>query len=83
MKKLMEKVNAKLDIYWIEWTDYLTNYNLTLAANDGSVDLVGTATTWLDAWPNAKRGAFLELTEDMLKQMRLKLTHKYLLRIGR
>jgi putative aldouronate transport system substrate-binding protein len=66
-EKLMEKVNAKLDIYWIEWTDYLTNYNLTLAANDGSVDLVGTATTWLDAWPNAKRGAFLELTEDMLK----------------
>lgn len=65
--KLKEKVNAKLDIYWIEWTDYLTNYNLTLAANDGSVDLVGTATTWLDAWPNAKRGAFLELTEDMLK----------------
>jgi len=63
---LTEKVNAELEIYWIEWTDYLTNYNLTLAANDGSVDLVGTATDWLDAWPNAKRGAFLPLTEDML-----------------
>lgn len=63
---LTEKVNAELEIYWIEWTDYLTNYNLTLAANDGSVDLVGTATDWLDAWPNAKRGAFLPLSEDML-----------------
>lgn len=63
---LNEKVNAELEIYWIEWTDYLTNYNLTLAANDGSVDLVGTATDWLDAWPNAKRGAFLPLSEDML-----------------
>ncbi len=65
-KILTEKVNAELEIYWIEWTDYLTNYNLTLASNDGSIDLVGTATDWLDAWPNAKRGAFLPLTEDML-----------------
>lgn len=64
---LTEKVNAELNIYWIEWTDYLTNYNLTLAQNDGTVDLVGTATDWLDAWPNAKKGAFLELSEEMLK----------------
>lgn len=40
---------------------------LTLAQMDGSVDLVGTASDWLDAWPNAKNGAFLELSEDMLK----------------
>jgi len=33
---------------------------------DGSVDLVGTGTDWLDAWPNAKNGAFLELDEEML-----------------
>ncbi len=63
---LTEKVNAELEIYWIEWTDYLTNYNLTLASNDGSIDLVGTATDWLDAWPNAKKGAFLTLSDDML-----------------
>ena len=62
---LTEKVNAELDIYWIEWTDYLTNYNLILAQNDGSVNLVGTATDWLDAWPNVKKGAFLELSEDI------------------
>ncbi len=64
---LTEKVNAELEIYYIGWTDYLANYNLTLAQMDGSVDLVGTASDWLDAWPNAKNGAFLELSEDMLK----------------
>lgn len=64
---LTEKCNAELNIHWIEWTDYMTNYNLTLASQDGSVDLVGTATDWLDGWPNVKKGAFLELTEDMLK----------------
>ncbi len=64
---LTEKVNAELDIYYISWTDYLSNYNLTLASMDGSVDLVGTATDWLDAWPNVKNGAFLELTEEMLQ----------------
>lgn len=64
---LTEKVNAELEIYFIEWTDYLSNYNLTLAQMDGTVDLVDTASDWLDAWPNAKNGAFLELSEDMLK----------------
>ena len=64
---LNEKVNAELEIYYIDWTDYLSNYNLTLARMDGTVDLVGTASDWLDAWPNAKNGAFLELSEDMLK----------------
>ncbi len=66
-KILTEKVNAELEIYYIEWTDYLTKYNLTLAQMDGTVDLVGTATDWLDAWPNCQNGAFLPLTEDMLK----------------
>ena len=64
---LTEKVNAELKIYHIDWTNYLSVYNLTLAQMDGSVDLVGTASDWLDACPNAKNGAFLELSEDMLK----------------
>lgn len=66
-KILKEKVNAEIEIYYIGWTDYLSNYNLTLAQMDGTVDLVGTASDWLDAWPNAKNGAFLELSEEMLK----------------
>ncbi len=65
---LTERVNAELDIYFIPWTDYLSNYNLTLARMDGTVDLVGTASDWLDAWPNAKNGAFLELSEEMLQK---------------
>mgnify|MGYP002515850686 CR=1 FL=1 len=64
---LTEKVNAELETYFISWTDYLSNYNLTLAQMDGSVDLVGTASDWLDAWLNSKNGAFLELSEEMLK----------------
>lgn len=64
---LTEKVNAELEIYYISWTDYLANYNLALASMDGTVDLVGTASDWLDAWPNAKNGAFLELSEEMLQ----------------
>lgn len=57
-KILTEKVNAELDIYFIPWTDYLSNYNLTLAQMDGTVDLVGTASDWLDAWPKGKDRCF-------------------------
>ena len=64
---LTEKVNAELETYFISWTDYLANYNLTLAQMDGSVDLVGTSSDWLDSWPNAKNGAFLELSEELLQ----------------
>lgn len=64
---LTEKVNAELQIKWIEWTNWTTNYNLALATQSGDIDLVGTATDWLDAWPNTQKGAFLALSEDMLK----------------
>ena len=66
-KVLTEKANAEIALRWIEWTDYLTQYNLALASQSGDLDLVVTATDWLDAWPNAQKGAFLELTEDLLK----------------
>lgn len=68
-ERLTELCNAELEFYWIGWTDYLANYNLTIAASakDGTVDLIGTASDWLDAWPNSKNGAFLALSEDMLK----------------
>lgn len=66
-EKLTEKVNAELAIEWIVWTDWTTKYNLALATQDGSIDLVGTATDWLSAWPNIQKGAFLPLSEEMLK----------------
>ncbi|MDF2486445.1 MAG: sugar transporter substrate-binding protein [Herbinix sp.] len=64
---LTEKLNAELELYWVEWTDWQTQYNLLLASGDPSIDLIGTATDWLDAWPNSKKGAFLELTTEMLQ----------------
>jgi hypothetical protein len=66
-KVLDEKLNAELNVIWIEWTDYLSHYNLELASQDGNIDLVGTATDWLDAWPNIQKGAFLPLSEEMLQ----------------
>ena len=66
-KILTEKVNAELEVYWIEWTNWQTNYNLALATQDGDIDLIGTATDWLDAWPNIQKGAFKVLTEEMLQ----------------
>ncbi|MGL6175243.1 MAG: ABC transporter substrate-binding protein [Cellulosilyticaceae bacterium] len=61
-KILKEKVNAELNLQWIEWTDWYTKYNLLFASGE-PVDLVITATDWMDAWPNAARGAFAELDE--------------------
>ncbi len=66
-EKLTAAINAEIQIQWIEWTDWSTKYNLALAMQDGSIDLIGTATDWLDAWPNAEKGAFAPLTEEMLK----------------
>jgi hypothetical protein len=66
-KLLTEKVNAELDVQWIGWADYLSNYNLTIASQTGEIDLIGTATDWLDAWPNTQKGGFLALTPEMLQ----------------
>lgn len=66
-KILTEKVNAKLDIQYVEWADWQTQYNLLLASGDKTIDLITTATDWLDAWPNVKKGSFLPLSEEMLK----------------
>ena len=65
--RLTQLVNAELEIYYIPWSNYQTNYNLKLAEKDGSVDLIGTATDWLDAWKNASLGNFLAMSDDMLK----------------
>lgn len=66
-EKLTEKVNAELKIRWIEWTDWTTKYNLALATQSGDIDLIGTATDWLNAWPNIQKGAFYPLSEKMLQ----------------
>lgn len=68
LNRILEKrLNAKLDIYYIGWTDYLNNYNSVLGSEDIQIDLVGTSSDWLDAWPNAIKGNFMPLSEDMLR----------------
>jgi putative aldouronate transport system substrate-binding protein len=64
--KLTEKVNASLELYYIEWADWQTQYNVQLLSGDDNVDLIGTATDWLFAWENAEKGAFLPMDEAML-----------------
>lgn len=63
---LEEKVNAHLKINFIEWADYLTKYNLLLATGE-VLDMINTASDWLDMWPNAASGAFMDIT-DLLPQ---------------
>lgn len=66
-ERLTKLVNAELIIYYIPWNNYQTNYNLKLAENDGSIDLIGTATDWLDAWKNASLGGFMPLSDEMIQ----------------
>lgn len=65
---LLEEVNATLDLYYIEWADWQTQYNVQLLSGDSNVDLITTATDWLFAWENAEKGAFLPLSEEMLQE---------------
>lgn len=67
-KILIDKINVKLDVYYISWTDYLEKYDQVLEYSDEQIDLIGTSTDWLDAWKNVTEGNFYPLTEDMLKQ---------------
>lgn len=65
---LGDELNAELNIDFIGWEDYLDKYNEKIALKDGSVDLVGASTEWLDGWNNVKKGAFLPLTEGKIKK---------------
>lgn len=67
-KILVAEANATLDLYYIEWADWQTQYNVQLLSGDDNVDLITTATDWLFAWDNAAKGAFLPLTEEMLQE---------------
>lgn len=66
-ERLTELCNAELEICYIPWYNYGTNYNLKLAEKDGSIDLIGTATDWLNAWSNANLGNFMPLSDEMIK----------------
>jgi putative aldouronate transport system substrate-binding protein len=63
-KKLKEKVNAAIDWSWIEWNNYDTKYQMTLASGEPA-DLIFTSSTWLNLWDNADKGSFMNI-EDLL-----------------
>ncbi len=64
---LKEKVNAELKLTYVEWADWQTQYNVQLLSGDKSLDIITTATDWLYAWENTQKGAFMPLSEKMLK----------------
>lgn len=61
---LKAKINAEMKFRWTGWTDWQTQYNLLVATGEG-LDLVSSASDWLDLWPNAQKGAWLAL-DDLL-----------------
>ena len=64
---LTQKANATLDLYYVEWADWQTQYNVQLLSGNSKIDLITTATDWLFAWENAQKGAFMPLDESILK----------------
>ncbi len=60
--KLKERVNATIDMSWIEWNNYETKYQMTLASGE-PVDLIFSTSTWLNLWDNAEKGSFMNLEE--------------------
>ncbi|NBD26922.1 extracellular solute-binding protein [Paenibacillus glycinis] len=65
-KKTNKDLNADVDFVWIGWGDLNSKYPLMLMSGQ-NVDMIYTA-GWLDYNGNAKKGAFTELTKDMLDQ---------------
>ena len=61
-KILKERLNAELEMQWIEWNNYATKYQMELVSGS-DIDLIFTTSTWLNLWENAEKGAFMDLTE--------------------
>ncbi|MFC0214572.1 ABC transporter substrate-binding protein [Paenibacillus chartarius] len=65
-KIMKQKINATLDVSFIDWGDYQQKYPLIFAANE-DFDLVLSA-PWLFYAQQATKNGFYEITEDMLKK---------------
>ncbi|MCL2410007.1 MAG: extracellular solute-binding protein [Treponema sp.] len=62
-----ERIGAELRTRYIGWADWQTQYQLALASQDPSIDLVITSSTWLFAWEMVRRGAFYGITPQMME----------------
>lgn len=65
-EKLLEKVNAVVDINYISLSDYQQKYSLLLASGE-NIDLIYTS-TWAYYQEEATKGAFMEITDELLSQ---------------
>lgn len=63
---MQEKINATINFKALSMSDYSTNYSLLLAGGE-SIDLIYTS-GWCFYTDEAGKGAFLEITEDMIKE---------------
>jgi putative aldouronate transport system substrate-binding protein len=64
--QLKKDINATVSVQFLAWADWSTKYPLILASGQ-DYDIIVSA-NWSDYFKNAKNGAFLELTNDMLKK---------------
>jgi len=63
---LKKEINATMEIRYIGWSDFQSKYPLVLAAGE-DIDWIYTA-NWSFYFQEAAKGAFLEITQDMLKK---------------
>ncbi len=63
---LEKKANVTLDISYIPLSDYTTKYQLLLASGE-EIDIIYSA-TWASYFEEARKGAYMEITDDMIKQ---------------
>ncbi|CAM3275168.1 DUF3502 domain-containing protein [Paenibacillus lupini] len=73
-EKLKKDINATLEINYIGWGDIASKYPLILASGE-DVDFVFTA-DWNFYVPEANKGSFKELTQDMFQKYMPKYTAK-------
>ena len=54
-------LNCALELHYMTWTNWQTSY-ATLLASSQPIDMVTTASDWLNMWQNAQKGAFYDIT---------------------
>ena len=62
-----ERIGATLRTRYIEWADWQNQYQLALASQDPSLDLIMASTTWLFAREIIRRGGFYAMTPEMIQ----------------
>lgn len=56
------KLNLGISLHFMTWTNWQSNY-ATLLASGESIDLINTASDWLNMWDYAQKGAFMDLSK--------------------